>query len=125
MNLRTPFITMIKTPKLMHPLYRTFAPPPLNTKTTAMLGLTPRDHRTDASRPQLLPMRIRVIRPITEQFPRPAARTTRLATHRRNRVNHLDQLRDIVAVGLSHLLRQRHTRRVRKNVMFAASFPPI
>ena len=92
---------------LMKPADRAFDNPAINSQPASMFGISLRQHRFDSPLPQLVAMRLRVVRPIALHSLRSPTRSTRLAAHRRNGFDERQQLRDVVGVGAGERRGQR------------------
>jgi len=86
-----------------------------------VLGLAACDQRFDAALPDEAAVLVVVVATVGEQCLRPAARTSRTATHGWYAVEQLDQLGDVVAVGGGERPGERQPAAVYEEVMLAAA----
>ena len=70
-------------------------------------------------------LRFRVIAPVAIQAVRAAARPTRLAAYRRDRLDQPPELRDLIHVGGGRRRDQRHALPIGQDVMLAPLFPSV
>jgi len=124
-DFNTTYITDAKTPILVQPRKTAFNNPPINPKTTAVIGASLSRHRLDAHSAKLLAVWFAVVTSITQQRCRMPKRPADLAGNRRNLINQRQQLCYIVTVGSGQSHRQRDTIGVGHHMVFRAIFAPI
>ena len=114
-----------KFPLRMQPRQRPLHNPTVDPQPAAMLRTAPRQKRLDPVPAQPAPLRFRVIAPVAIQAVRTAARPTRLAAYRRDRLDQPPQLRDLIHVGGGRRRGPRHALPIGQDVMLAPLFPPV
>jgi hypothetical protein len=97
-----------------------FDDPAIVTELGAVRGLAASDHGFDAALPDEAAVLVVVVAAIGKQRVRPATRTTRTAAHRRDAVEQLEQLGDVVAVGGGQRPGERQPAAVYEEVVLAA-----
>jgi hypothetical protein len=105
---------------LVKPGNRSFHHPPVDAQAAAVRREALCQQRLDAPTAQLLAVWLRVVSPVSLHRVRPAAGTTNLAPHGRDRVHQRHQLRYVVPVGAAQDGRERHALGVGDDVMLAA-----
>ena len=86
---------------------------------------TPRKDRGDAAGPQAVTVGLRVVAPVALEGVRFAPRTTATAAHRRERVDHRVEMRNVVDVGGRYLGDERDAARIGNEVVFGALLAAI
>jgi hypothetical protein len=125
MNICTAFIAHPQPPVLRQPRQGPLDNPAVHTQPTAV-GRPPfGQHRRNASRPQLLAVRLRIIGPVTIHPRGTAPRTPRLAADGGDRLQQRHQLGDIMAVSARHHSRQGNPLGIGQEMMLTAQFAPI
>ena len=114
-----------QTTELVQPTQRTLHHPAVDSQPAAVGSATLRQHRFDATKPQLLAMPFGVVPPIALYPIRSEPGSAHATGNRRNRIYQGQQLGHIVAVGPSEDGCQRDAVRVRDDVMFGAVLPAI
>ena len=99
-----------------------FDDPAVAAEVGSVLGLAAGDHRLGAALPEEAAVLVVVVAAVGEQRARSAARAARTAAHRRDAVEQLEQLGDVVAVGGGERSGQRQPAAVYEQLMRAA--PP-
>jgi hypothetical protein len=125
MNVCAAFVANPQAPELVQPTDRPFHDPPEDAQATAVLGVPLGEAGLDPSLIQLLPVRIRVVRPIAEDFYGTFHRVTDLSGDGRDGIDQRDQLGHVVAVAPRKPNGQWNAFRIRDEVMFRPAFPAI
>lgn len=84
MNIVSSVISGSQSAHLMKPADREFDTPAINSQTAPMIGISLWQHRLDSPLPQLVAMRLSVVRSIALHSLRQPTGSTRLAAHWRN-----------------------------------------
>jgi len=119
------FATDSEAAELMQPTDRAFHNPAVNTQATAVRGIAFSQHGFDVALAELPSVRLRVVSPVALDALGAAARSSPFATHRRNGVNHRQQLRNVVPIGGRQRGREGNAGRIGGQMMFAAGFAAI
>jgi hypothetical protein len=95
--------------------------PALTPEAGAVLGLSASDNRLYAELPDETAVLVVVIATVGDHDLRPATRPTDAPAHRRDAIEQLEQLGDVVAVAAGERPRQRNPAAVYEQVVLAAS----
>jgi hypothetical protein len=97
-----------------------FDDPAVAAEPGAVLGLTARDHGLDAAAPDEAAVLVVVVATVGDQRPGSTPRPADAAAHRRDAVEQLEQLRDVVAVAAGQRPGKRDAAAVYEEVVLAA-----
>ena len=111
--------------KTMQPRSGTFDYPAVPSQSAPMPGVPPGQMGNDAALAQFLPMRFRIIGPVTVQSPGPFPGATDFTRNSRYGIDYMQQFFDVVNVGAGDGHRQRNAMAIRDDVMFGPQLPPI
>ena len=112
-------------PLRMQPRQRSLHNPTADPQPAAMLRTAPRSRTARSRAVAASTLRFRVIAPVAIQAVRAAARPTRLAAYRRDRLDQPPELRDLIHVGGGRRRGQRHAVPIGQDAMLAPLFPPV
>jgi len=125
MNARSPFVPQIESTKSMQPRERALDDPPCPPQPAAMGPSAFGQLAGDAAPGQLVPMRLRVVAPISLDESRLPQRTTGSAAQRRNAIDQRQELRHVVAVRRREGRDNRNPVGVGENMMFRPGLTAI
>ena len=120
-----PFVAHGEPTKAMQPREGAFNDPARAAETTAMRCPARGELCRDPAARELIPMRLRVVAPVTLHQVGLGDRAPRPPPQRRNAVDQRQQLGDVVPVGGRQARDERDAVRVREDVVFAARFTAI
>ena len=125
MNVGSSVVSNPQAPELVQPTDRPFHHPAEDAQAAAVFGVPLGNRRVDPSLGQLFPVRVGVIRTVSEQFLWASCGVPDFASDGRDRIHQWDQLRHVVAVGARDPNGKRNALRIRDEVMLRPVFPAI
>ena len=114
-----------ESPPVVQPGEGALDDPAVAAELGSVFGLAARDHGLDAALPDESAVFVVVVAAVCEQRLRSATRPAWAAAHRRDAIEQLEQLRDVVAVGGGERPGQRQPAAVYEQVVLAASAAAI
>lgn len=125
MNTRSTFIPHGEPPKPMEPRERALDHPARPAEPAAMAAIAAGQHGRDATLAQFGAMPFRVVSSVALHAARTPTGRAGAATDRRHRIDQVEELADIVAIGGRQPRDERNPVRVGKNVMFRPGLAAI
>lgn len=125
MNTRPPFVADIQPTESMQPRERAFDDPAGAPEAAAVRPIAAREDRRNAARPQFLAMALGVVPAIALHAAGFATRATGPSADRGKRIDQVQELADVVAVGRGQPRDERNPLAVGKKVMFRPGLAAI
>lgn len=125
MNIVASFIPNFQTAISVKPSESAFHNPAIHAQSAAVFGSAFRQHRTNAYVTQSVAMRLRIVSPVAIKRIKAIARTALPACDSWNRIDHRQQLRNIMAIRTGQLDDNGQALGVGEDMMLRPQFPSI
>jgi hypothetical protein len=125
MNIVASLVANAETAELMEPGNRPFNHPAGLTQSTAMFGVPTSQVGSDATAPEFVAVRLRIVSAIALDTPGSMPRPPRFTADPRNCFHQRQQLRDVMGVGAGQRGCQWNARRIRNDMVLAPRFAAI